>query len=191
MGMRVGYARVSTVGQKLDVQLDRLSDCDRIFKEKASAGTREKRPILKEALDFVRVDDVFVVTKLDRLARSVVDLSNIVQLLEEKDVDLIVLDQGIDTTTIYGRLQFNILAAIGEFERGIICERSREGREKAIERGVRFGVRAKLSNEEIAEMVRYFESDELTKRDICELYSISRSSVYRLYMEFKQKQIGV
>ena len=191
MGMRVGYARVSTVGQKLDVQLDRLSDCDRIFKEKASAGTREKRPILKEALDFVRVDDVFVVTKLDRLARSVVDLSNIVQLLEEKDVDLIVLDQGIDTTTIYGRLQFDILAAIGEFERGIICERSREGREKAIERGVRFGVRAKLSNEEIAEMVRYFESDELTKRDICELYSISRSSVYRLYMEFKQKQIGV
>ena len=81
MGMRVGYARVSTVGQKLDVQLDRLSDCDRIFKEKASAATREKRPILKEALDFVRVDDVFVVTKLDRLARSVVDLSNIVQLL--------------------------------------------------------------------------------------------------------------
>ena len=79
MGMRVGYARVSTAGQKLDVQLDRLSDCDRIFKEKASAGKTEKRPILKDALGFVRVGDVFVVTKLDRLARSVVDLSNIVQ----------------------------------------------------------------------------------------------------------------
>jgi DNA invertase Pin-like site-specific DNA recombinase len=116
MGMRIGYARVSTLGQKLDVQLDRLADCNRIFKEKASAATREKRPILKEALDFVRVDDVFVVTKLDRLARSVVDLSNIVQLLEKKDVDLVVLDQGIDTTTIYGRLQFNILAAIGEYK---------------------------------------------------------------------------
>ncbi|MCK4508545.1 MAG: recombinase family protein [Desulfuromonadales bacterium] len=191
MGMRVGYARVSTVGQKLDVQLDRLSDCDRIFKEKASAATREKRPILKEALDFVRVDDVFVVTKLDRLARSVVDLSNIVQLLEKKDVDLIVLDQGIDTTTIYGRLQFNILAAIGEFERGLIIERSKEGREKAIERGVRFGVRAKLSDEEISEMVRYFETDELSKGDICDIYGISRSSVYRLYWEYKQKQIGL
>ena len=100
MGMRVGYARVSTVGQKLDVQLDRLADCDRIFKEKESGATTEKRSILKEALDFVRVDYVFVVTKLDRLARSVVDLSNIVQLLEKKDVDLVVLDQGIDTTTI-------------------------------------------------------------------------------------------
>ena len=190
-GMRVGYARVSTVGQKLDVQLDRLSDCDRIFKEKVSAGTRDKRLELKKALDFVREGDVLIVTKLDRLARSVVDLSNIVQLLEEKDVDLVVLDQGINTTTIYGRLQFNILAAIGEFERGLITERSREGREKAIANGVRFGVRAKLSDEEIDEKVRLFETDELSKNDISEIYAISRSSVYRLYAEYKQKQIGV
>lgn len=191
MSMRVGYARVSTVGQKLDVQLDRLSDCDRIFKEKASAATTEKRPILKEALDFVRVGDVFVVTKLDRLARSVVDLSNIVQFLEHKDVDLIVLDQGIDTTTIYGRLQLNILGAIGEFERGLIRERSMEGRMRAIAKGVRFGVRAKMSDEEIAEMVRMFETDELSKQDIAEIYGISKSSVYRLYADFKESQIGM
>ena len=191
MSMRVGYARVSTVGQKLDVQLDRLSDCDRIFKEKASAATTEKRPILKEALDFVRVGDVFVVTKLDRLARSVVELSNIVQFLEHKDVDLIVLDQGIDTTTIYGRLQLNILGAIGEFERGLIRERSMEGRMRAIAKGVRFGVRAKMSDEEIAEMVRMFETDELSKQDIAEVYGISKSSVYRLYADFKESQIGM
>jgi DNA invertase Pin-like site-specific DNA recombinase len=191
MGMRVGYARVSTVGQKLDVQLDRLSDCDRIFKEKVSAASTAKRPELKNALDFVRVGDIFVVTKLDRLARSVVDLSNIVQLLEEKDVDLVVLDQGINTTSIYGRLQFNILAAIGEFERGLIRERSREGRERAKAKGVRFGVRAKLSPEEIEEMIRMFETDELTKRDISEIYGVSRSSVYRLYAGYKQSQIGV
>lgn len=191
MSMRVGYARVSTVGQKLDVQLDRLSDCDRIFKEKASAATTEKRPILKEALDFVRVGDVFVVTKLDRLARSVVELSNIVQFLEHKDVDLIVLDQGIDTTTIYGRLQLNILGAIGEFERGLIRERSMEGRMRAIAKGVRFGVRAKMSDEEIAEMVRMFETDELSKQDIAEIYGISKSSVYRLYADFKESQIGM
>jgi DNA invertase Pin-like site-specific DNA recombinase len=149
---------------------------------------------LKEAFDFVRVGDVFVVTKLDRLARSVVDLSNIVQFLERKDVDLIVQDQGIDTTTIYGRLQFNILAAIGEFERGLIRERSREGRDRAIARRVRFGVRAKLSDEEIEEieeMVRLFETDELSKYDISEIYGISKSSVYRLYSEFKTNQIGV
>lgn len=100
MGKKVGYARVSTIGQKLDVQLDHPADCDRIFREKASASSTKNRPELKKALDFVREDDVFVVTKLDRLARSVVDLSIIVQRLEEKNVDLVVMDQGIDTTTL-------------------------------------------------------------------------------------------
>jgi DNA invertase Pin-like site-specific DNA recombinase len=117
MGMKVGYARVSTTGQKLDVQMDRLADCDRIYHEKMSASSAHTRPELQKALDFVRDEDVFIVTKLDRLARSVVDLSEIVKKLQKKNVDLMVLDQGIDTTTIYGRLQFNILAAIGEFER--------------------------------------------------------------------------
>lgn len=127
-GMRIGYARVSSSGQKLDVQLDRLADCDRIFHEKVTGKSTKGRPELKNALDFVRVGDVFVVTKLDRLARSVVDLAGIVQTLEAKQVDLVILDQGIDTTTMYGRLQFNILAAIGEFERELIRERSTEGR---------------------------------------------------------------
>ena len=129
-GMRIGYARVSSSGQRLDVQLDRLSDCDRVFHEKVSGKSTKGRPELQSALDFVREGDVFVVTKLDRLARSVVDLAGIVQKLETKKVDLVVLDQGIDTTTMYGRLQFNILAAIGEFEREMIKERSTEGRIK-------------------------------------------------------------
>ena len=98
--------------------MDHLADCDRIFREKASASLTKSRPELKNALDFVREEDVFVVTKFDRLACSVVDLSIIVQRLEEKNVDLVVMDQGIDTTTIHGKLQFNILAAIGELERG-------------------------------------------------------------------------
>jgi DNA invertase Pin-like site-specific DNA recombinase len=102
----------------------------------------------RSALDFVREGDVFVVTKLDRLARSVVDLAGTVQKLEIKKVDLVVLDQGIDTT-MYGRLQFNILAAIGEFEREMIKERSTEGRIKAIERGVKFGAKPKLKTLEI------------------------------------------
>jgi len=183
MGMKVGYARVSTSGQKLDLQLDRLGDCDRIYREKASASSAKNRPELKNALDFVREEDIFVVTKLDRLARSVVDLSNIVQRLEEKNVDLVVLDQGIDTTTIYGKLQFNILAAIGEFERGLIRERSREGREKAKERGVKFGARPKLDSDEIQSLVQDFNTPGLSKRDLAEVYGISISSVYRLYSE--------
>src|SRR6056300_2086039 len=187
MGMRVGYARVSTVGQKLDVQMDHLVDCDRIFREKASASSTKNRPELKNALDFVREEDVFVVTKLDRLARSVVDLSIIVQRLEEKNVDLVVMDQGIDTTTIYGKLQFNILAAIGESERGLIRERSLEGREKAKERGVKFGAKPKLSPEEVQMLLKDFESPELSKPDIAELYGISTSSVYRLHYENKDQ----
>ena len=160
MGMRVGYARVSTVGQKMYVQLDHLADFDRIFREKASASSTKNRPELKSALEFVREEDVFVVTKLDRLARSVVDILIIVQLLEEKNVDLIVMDQGIDTTTIYGKLQFNILAAIGEFERGLIRERSLEGREKAKARGVVFGARPKLTSQEVCDLLKDYETSD-------------------------------
>ena len=183
MGMRIGYARVSSSGQKLDLQMDRLADCDRIYHEKASAASAKGRPELQKALDFVRDEDVFVVTKLDRLARSVVDLAGIVQKLEAKKVDLVVLDQGIDTTTMYGRLQFNILAAIGEFERELIKERSMEGRIKAIARGVKFGAKPKLSKQEIANLVRDFEALGCSKTEIAEHYGLSRSSVYRIYAE--------
>lgn len=190
MGMKVGYARVSTLGQKLDVQLDRLANCDRVYHEKMSAGSAHTRPELQKALDFVRDEDVFVVTKLDRLARSVVDLSEIVKKLQKKNVDLVVMDQGIDTTTIYGRLQFNILAAIGEFERELIRERSQEGRMKAIQRGVKFGARPKLTAQEIKELVRDFEAPGCSKNEIAEHYGISRASVYRLYRLNRQQQIS-
>ncbi len=102
MGMKIGYARVSSAGQKLDLQLDRLAARDRIFREKASGRSAKGRLELQNALDFVRDEDVFVVTTLDRLARSVVDLAGIVQTLERKKVNLVVLDQGIETTTMYG-----------------------------------------------------------------------------------------
>ncbi len=183
MGRRIGYARVSSSGQKLDVQLDRLCNCDRIYSEKASAVSAKGRPELQKALDFVRDEDVFVVTKLDRPARSVVDLASIVQRLQEKNVDLVVMDQGIDTTTMYGRLQFNILAAIGEFERELIKERSMEDRLKAIARGVKFGAKPKLSKQQIRELIRDFEAPGCSKTEIAEHYGISRSSVYRLYAE--------
>ncbi len=190
-GMRIGYARVSSSGQKLDVQLDRLADCDRVFHEKASAASAKNRPELQKALDFARVEDVFVVTKLDRLARSVVDLAGIVQKLEAKKVDLVVLDQGIDTTTMYGRLQFNILAAIGEFERELIKERSMGGRIKAIARGVKFGAKPKLTKQELANLIRDFEAPGCSKTEIAEHYGLSRSSVYRLYSVNRQAASGM
>lgn len=186
-GMRVGYARVSTSGQKLDLQLERLADCDRTFHEKVSGKSAKNRPELQNALNFVREGDVFVVTKLDRLARSVVDLANIVQKLEVKKVDLMVLDQGIDTTSIYGRLQFNILAAIGEFEREIIRERSCEGRLRALARGIKFGARPKLTKNELVQLVNDYETPGCSKAEIAEHYGISRSSVYRLYADHRQQ----
>lgn len=175
------------VWAKLDVQLDRLADCDRVFHEKVSGKSTKGRPELKNALDFVRVGDVFVVTKLDRLARSVVDLAGIVQTLEAKQVDLVVLDQGIDTTTMYGRLQFNILAAIGEFERELIRERSMEGREKAKARGVKFGAKPKLAKKEIQDLIKDFEAPGCSKKEIAEHYGIARSTVYKLYAENRQR----
>jgi DNA invertase Pin-like site-specific DNA recombinase len=93
------------------------------------------------------------------------------------------MDQGIDTTTIYGKLQFNILAAIGEFERGLIRERSLEGREKAKARGVVFGAKPKLTPQEIVELLNDYETPGCSKREIAEHYGISTSSVYRLYYE--------
>jgi DNA invertase Pin-like site-specific DNA recombinase len=186
MVMKVGYARVSTVVQKLDVQMDHWADCDRIFRERASTSSTKNRPELKNALDFVREEDIFVVTKLDRFARSVAYLSIIVQRLEEKNVDLVVIDQGIDTTTIYGKLQFNILAAIGEFERGLIRERSLEGREKAKARGVVFGARPKRTSHKIIEILNDYETPGCSKREFAEHYGISISSVYRLYYEHRE-----
>jgi DNA invertase Pin-like site-specific DNA recombinase len=183
MGMRVGYARVSSAGQKLDIQFDKLEDCDRVYYEKASASSTTSRPELLKALDFVREDDVLIVTKLDRLARSVIDMAMIVHRLTEKNVDLVVLDQGIDTTTMYGRLQFNILTSIGEFEREIIRERSREGREKALANGVRFGAPPKLSETEITQLIRDYQNPDVSKKEIAEFYGLSRSSVYRIYKE--------
>lgn len=111
-----------------------------------SLGRFGKKPAgIAKGLGFRQGRRFFIVTKLDRLARSVVDLAGIVQKLEAKKVDLVVLDQGIDTTTMYGRLQFNILAAIGEFERELIKERSMEDRIKAIARRVKFGAKPKLT----------------------------------------------
>ncbi|NIP27087.1 MAG: recombinase family protein, partial [Phycisphaerae bacterium] len=134
----VGYARVSSVGQTLAVQLDKLKACDKIFQEKMSAVT-DKRPQLQSCLEYVRQGDTLMVTKLDRLARSTLHLCQIAAELERKQVDLQVLDQNIDTKSATGRLLFNMLGAIAQFETEIRAERQREGIQKARERGVKFG----------------------------------------------------
>lgn len=111
----IGYARVSSVGQTLAVQLDKLQGCDKVFKEKVS-GASGKRLRLEACLEYVREGDMLVVTRLDRLARSTLHLCQIAAELERKRVNLQVLDQSINTGDATGRLLFNMLGAIAQFE---------------------------------------------------------------------------
>lgn len=174
---KVGYARVSTVGQNLDVQLDKLSDCDKIFQEKKS-GVSDARPQLKACLDYLREGDVFVVTRLDRLARSTLHLCQIADLLQEKQVALQVLDQNINTADATGRLLFNMLGAIGQFETEIRAERQMEGIAKAKERGVAFGRKKQLTDDEVQELKVEREKGVLIK-DLMRKYRLSKATIYR------------
>ena len=179
-GQRVGYARVSTTGQDLSLQRDRLAGCDKIFEEKASGARGTVRPALEEAMNYVRDGDVFVVTKLDRLARSVLELMQITQVLQDKNCDLKVLDQELDTSTPTGRLIFHVLAVIGEFERELITERAREGRERAMAAGVKFGRKPKLSKRKERELLDMLESVVISKEELARQFNVSRATIYRL-----------
>jgi DNA invertase Pin-like site-specific DNA recombinase len=123
---RVGYARVSSVGQNLEVQLDKLKGCDKIYQEKKS-GTSGRRPQLEACLEYVREGDTLVITRLDRLVRSTLHLCQIADELKRKAVDLQVLDQNINTADATGRLLFNMLGAIAQFETEIRAERQTDG----------------------------------------------------------------
>jgi len=141
--MKIGYARVSTQDQKLELQLDDLKKygCETIFKEKMS-GKNKTRPQLTRMIDQLRKGDVVVVWKLDRLGRSLKDLIELVSSFREKGVEFVSLKDGIDTGTATGRFTFNIFASLAEFEREIIRERTMAGLEAAKTRG-RKGARPK------------------------------------------------
>jgi len=175
----VGYARVSTVGQSLNVQLEKLSPiCDKVFKEKKS-GTTAQRPKLKACLGYLREGDTLVITKLDRLARSTFHLTQMAESLKEQGIGLKVLDQAIDTTTPTGKLLFDVLAAISEFETAIRNERQMEGIAQAKTRGVQFGRQPKVTKEQITEMRSKRREGTLIKKLMLE-YGLSKASVYRL-----------
>ena len=157
--------------------------CDKIFEEKKSGANRDEREALHQALTFVREGDQFVVTRLDRLARSVLDLSQITAEIAAKKVDLVVLDQAIDTGSPTGRLLFHMLAAIGEFERDLIKERAAEGIARAKAAGVKFGAKSKLSAEQIAALKAEFAIPTTNRKELARRYGISRATVYRLCAE--------
>ncbi|MGO8753835.1 MAG: recombinase family protein [Gallionellaceae bacterium] len=175
---KIGYARVSSTGQSLEVQLEKLKGCEKIYREKKSAKT-DNRPQLQICLDYVRHGDTLVITKLDRLARSTRDLLNITNKLSAKKVQLKVLDQNIDTSTPTGKLMLTMLGAIAEFENDLRKERQADGIEMAKKKGVQFGRKPSLTAEQIQEMKELRDSGIMIK-DLMSKYSLSKASIYRL-----------
>jgi DNA invertase Pin-like site-specific DNA recombinase len=178
----VGYARVSSVGQRLDVQLEKLKGCKKIFQEKKSGIASEKHSQLEACLEYVREEDTLVVTRLDRLARSTLHLCQIADELKRKGVELQVIDQNINTADATGRLLFNMLGAIAQFETEIRAERQLDGITKAKKKGVQFGAQRKLSNEQILELQQKRKDGVLIK-DLMKDYKLSKASVYRYLSE--------
>lgn len=184
MGDLIGYARVSSASQSLDIQVQALTaagvSADHLYSEKASGTQRAGRPEL-EAMLFrgLRKGDTLVITRLDRLARSMRDLQNIAHQLKEKGVELRVLEQAIDTSTAEGRLFFNMLGAIGEFETEIRKARQREGIDAALAKGDESpfkGRPATIDADLIARLREQGKSPSAIAREL----GIARSSVYRL-----------
>lgn len=178
--MLVGYARTSTLDQKagFDAQLRELADAgtEKIFQEQVSAIG--ERPEFGRALEFVREGDTLVVTKLDRLARSMVHLLKIVDELERKKVTLRILNMGVDTSTPTGRLVLQVLGSIGEFERSMMLERQREGIAKA-RADHKYKGRKPLS-EATHELVKGLKAQGFNPTQIASKASIGRRSVYRI-----------
>ena len=172
---------MSSLGQSLDTQIEKLTafGCEKVFQEKRSGVTRQQREAVNAALEFCREGDVLVITKLDRLARSMFDLQEIAQTLDRKKVDLVVLDQNIDTTTPAGRLTFHLLGAVAEFERDLIAERRNEGIEKAKAKGVKFGRREKLTPTQVEELRAAYGAGE-SRKALMARFDISESTFYRL-----------
>lgn len=179
--MKIGYARTSRTIQNLDLQLDALNavGCDRVFTDQMSGG-RSDRPGLLEALAFCRPDDTLVVWRLDRLGRSLQHLVATVSEMEARGVQLHSLTESIDTSSPTGKLVFHLFAALAEFERQLIRERTRAGLEAARARGRKGGRRKKLDATQI-EIAKKLRADpSLSIDDACRTLGVSRATFYRL-----------
>lgn len=185
---KIGYARVSSTGQSLAVQLGKLNQvgCERIYKEKRS-GRTANRPEFQSCMDYLREGDTLIVTRLDRLARSVSHLSELAKRFEKEQIDLLVIDQNIDTSTSTGRLMFNMLASIAEFENDLRTERQAEGIAKAQENGVKFGRPAKL-NDELCNEIYTRRMNGSTIGELAKVFKLGEATIYRALNVTKNTQ---
>ena len=180
--MKIGYCRVSTTDQSLDTQTQKLKDegCERIYQEKISGKSSKNRPQLQKMLEDVRSGDLVMVTKLDRLGRSILDLHQIVNQLQDKGVNFKILSNpDMDTTSPFGRLIFSILGTISEFERSMILERTKEGRLNYVKNGGKLGRKKKFTQEKVDEIQFLHKEKGMSFNQLSERFNCSRITIYR------------
>jgi DNA invertase Pin-like site-specific DNA recombinase len=179
--MKYGYARVSSKGQDLTIQLEALKKvgCETIRQEKTSGTSMKNRDELNVLLEFAREGDEIVVTRIDRLARSIRDLQNIVHMLDKKGVKLSSTEQDIDTSTSSGKCFLDMLAVFAEFETNLRAERQAEGIKKAKEQGKYKGRRASIDVDKVKELVKQGKGATKIAREL----KIGRASVYRVLQQ--------
>lgn len=188
--MRIGYARVSTADQVLDRQLDNLraAGCERIYQEKLS-GKLSSRPEYDKMLDALRPGDVLVVDSFSRLSRSTKDLLDVTEKLKAADVQLISLKDNIDTTTAAGKMLFTVIAALAEFERNTLVERTKDGLKAARARG-RVGGRPKAGNAQTkAAALAMYDANTLTNSQIAAQCGVSVATLNRWIAARKRQQL--
>ncbi|EJA1917064.1 recombinase family protein [Staphylococcus pseudintermedius] len=188
--MKIGYARVSTGLQNLNLQEDRLNayGCEKIFSDHIS-GSRSKRPGLDKAIEFARSGDTIVVWRLDRLGRNMEDLITLVNELNERGVSFHSLEENItmDKSSSTGQLLFHLFAAFAEFERNLILERSSAGRIAARARG-RYGGRPEKLNQKDLNLLKTLYDNGTPIKTIAEQWQVSRTTIYRYLNKLEEKE---
>lgn len=187
-GHLIGYARVSTADQNEDLQLDALNGagCARIFTDRVS-GVKQERPQLDAMLESLLPGDVLIVWKLDRLGRSLRHLVEVVEDLAEKGIGFKSLRESIDTTTAGGKLVFHIFAALAEFERELIVERTHAGLKAARERGRKGGRVRKFGDDKVKIARKMYESEDYTVQEIATTLGVSRGTIYNYIGDLVKK----
>jgi len=183
---RIGYARVSSLTQKLDSQLDALekAGCIKVFSEKIS-GVKESRNEWQKLMEYLREGDTLVVTELSRMTRSLMHLLQVVKELEEKGVNIISLRENIDTTTATGRFFISMIGAISQMERELKAERASAGRASAKARG-RTGGRPRTDPDKLEQARILYEHSDKTALEVCNIFGFARRTFFNYLYEKKK-----
>lgn len=179
--MRIGYARVSTLDQNPDLQLEKLREagCERVIVEKASGAHADRPELMRLLNDMLREGDTLLIWKLDRLARSLKQLIETAEKLKERRIGLISLTDAIDTSSAGGMLVFHMLGAIAEFERALVRERTVAGLAEARRKGKTGGRRPKLSAKDITAAKALLADGSLTSKEVAARFGVSKATLYR------------